>query len=51
MKPLQIIKVPVNQITLMLSIALRFVPTIMDETNKIMKAQRAAGLILTLEIF
>lgn len=44
MKPLQIIKVPVNQITLMLSIALRFVPTIMDETNKIMKAQRARGI-------
>lgn len=44
MKPLQIIKVPVNQITLMLSIALRFVPTIMDETNKIMKAQRDRGI-------
>lgn len=44
MKPLQVIKVPVNQITLMLSIALRFVPTIMDETNKIMKAQRARGI-------
>ncbi|MBB1079727.1 energy-coupling factor transporter transmembrane protein EcfT [Limosilactobacillus sp. STM2_1] len=44
MKPLKIIKVPVNQITLMLSIALRFVPTIMDETSKIMKAQRARGM-------
>lgn len=44
MKPLALIKVPVNQITLMLSIALRFVPTIMDETGKIMKAQRARGM-------
>ncbi|NGC77452.1 energy-coupling factor transporter transmembrane protein EcfT [Lactobacillus reuteri] len=44
MKPLKVVKVPVNQITLMLSIALRFVPTIMDETTKIMKAQRARGI-------
>lgn len=44
MKPLKLIRVPVNQITLMLSIALRFVPTIMDETGKIMKAQRARGM-------
>lgn len=44
MRPLALIRVPVNQITLMLSIALRFVPTIMDETGKIMKAQRARGM-------
>lgn len=44
MKPLAYLKVPVNQITLMISIALRFVPTIMDETGKIMKAQRSRGM-------
>lgn len=44
MQPLAKIKVPVNQITLMLSIALRFIPTIMDETSKIMKAQRSRGM-------
>lgn len=44
MQPLAKIKVPVNQITLMLSIALRFIPTIMDETTKIMKAQRSRGM-------
>lgn len=44
MKPLAFIKVPVSQITLMISIALRFVPTIMDETSKIMKAQRSRGM-------
>ena len=34
---------PVHEIALMLSIALRFVPTLMDETEKIMNAQRARG--------
>lgn len=43
MKPLNLIKVPVHEIALMLSIALRFVPTLMDETEKIMNAQRARG--------
>ena len=43
MKPLNVIKVPVHEIALMLSIALRFVPTLMDETEKIMNAQRARG--------
>lgn len=36
--------VPVHEIALMLSIALRFVPTLMDETEKIMNAQRARGI-------
>lgn len=43
MKPLKLIKIPVHEIALMLSIALRFVPTLMDETEKIMNAQRARG--------
>ena len=44
MKPLGEIGVPVHEIALMLSIALRFVPTLMDEAQKIMNAQRARGV-------
>lgn len=44
LRPLNVIKVPVHEIALMLSIALRFVPTLMDETEKIMNAQRARGI-------
>lgn len=44
MKPLKKIKVPVNQIAMMLSIALRFIPTIMGEVTTIMNAQRARGM-------
>lgn len=44
MQPLSYLKVPVNQITLMLSIALRFIPTIMDEATKITNAQRSRGM-------
>jgi len=41
--PLRKIKVPVDELSLMLSISLRFVPTLLDETQKIMDAQRARG--------
>ncbi|KRL04040.1 energy-coupling factor transporter transmembrane component T family protein [Liquorilactobacillus oeni] len=44
MLPLKKFKVPVYEISLMISIALRFVPTLMDETEKIMNAQRARGV-------
>lgn len=44
LKPLNAVKVPVHEIALMLSIALRFVPTLMDEATKIMNAQRARGV-------
>lgn len=44
LKPLKKLKVPVYEISLMLSIALRFVPTLMDETTKIMNAQRSRGV-------
>lgn len=44
LRPLDVVKVPVHEIALMLSIALRFVPTLMDETEKIMNAQRARGI-------
>ena len=44
LKPLKVIHFPVTQIALVMSIALRFVPTLMDETVKIMNAQRARGV-------
>ena len=44
LNPLKRFHLPVHEIALMLSIALRFVPTLMDETEKIMNAQRARGV-------
>ena len=41
--PLQIIKVPVHEMAMMMSIALRFIPTLAAETDKIMKAQQSRG--------
>lgn len=43
MKPLQKIRVPVHEIAMMMSIALRFIPILLEETDKIMKAQMARG--------
>ncbi|QHQ60611.1 energy-coupling factor transporter transmembrane protein EcfT [Anaerocolumna sedimenticola] len=43
MWPLRKIKVPVHEISMMMSIALRFIPILMEETDKIMKAQMARG--------
>ena len=40
---LKYIKVPVHEIAMMMTIALRFIPTLLDETDKIMKAQQARG--------
>ena len=42
--PLKLIKVPAHEIGLMLSMSLRFVPTLVDDTNRIMNAQRARGV-------
>ena len=42
--PFKIIKVPAHAIGLMLSMSLRFVPTLVDDTNRIMNAQRARGV-------
>ena len=42
--PLNKIHVPVAELALMLSIALRFVPLLMDETQKIMNAQKSRGM-------
>jgi len=41
--PLRIFHVPVHEIAMMMSIALRFIPILMEETDKIMKAQTARG--------
>ena len=41
--PLKRIRVPVHEMTLMMSMALRFIPTLIEETDKIMSAQRARG--------
>ncbi len=43
LNPLKKVKMPVHELALMMSIALRFIPTLMDETDKIMKAQMARG--------
>src|SRR5699024_7905243 len=41
--PLKTFKLPVHELALMMSISLRFIPTLMDETDKILKAQLARG--------
>lgn len=43
MNPLKVFKVPVHEVAMMMSIALRFIPILMEETDKIMKAQEARG--------
>jgi len=43
LSPLQKIGVPAHELAMMMSIALRFIPTLLDETDKIMKAQMARG--------
>jgi energy-coupling factor transport system permease protein len=44
LEPLKKIKFPVYEMALMMSISLRFIPTLMQETDKIMKAQMARGV-------
>ena len=43
MNPLKKIGVPVHEMTMMMSMALRFIPTLIEETDKIMSAQKARG--------
>lgn len=43
LNPLKKIKVPAHELAMMMTIALRFIPTLLDETDKIMKAQTARG--------
>ena len=43
MNPLKKLHVPVHELSMMMSIALRFIPTLIEETDKIMNAQKARG--------
>lgn len=43
MKPLTVFHISVHEIAMMMTIALRFVPTLLEETDKIMSAQKARG--------
>jgi energy-coupling factor transport system permease protein len=43
LRPLRIFKIPVHEVAMMMSIALRFIPILLEETDKIMKAQMARG--------
>ncbi len=44
MTPLKVIHVPAHEIAMMISIALRFIPTLIEETQRIMKAQASRGV-------
>lgn len=43
LSPLKMIKVPVHEFSMMITIALRFIPTLTEETDKIISAQKARG--------
>lgn len=43
LKPLKKVKFPVHELAMMMTIAMRFIPTLIEETDKIMKAQTARG--------
>ena len=43
LNPLKKIKIPVHEMSMMMSMALRFIPTLIEETDKIMSAQKARG--------
>ena len=43
LKPLSVIRFPAHELAMMMTIALRFIPTLLEETDKIMKAQKARG--------
>ena len=47
LKPLKLIKVPVHLFAMMMTIALRFIPTLVEETEKIMNAQKSRGADFT----
>ena len=46
LSPLKKLHVPVHEFSMMMSIALRFIPTLIEETDKIMNAQKARGAML-----
>ena len=41
--PLKLLRLPVHELAMMMTIALRFIPTLLEETEKIMNAQKARG--------
>lgn len=43
LSPLKKVKVPVHELSMMMTIALRFIPTLVEETDKIMSAQKSRG--------
>ena len=43
LNPLKKIRLPIHELAMMMSIALRFIPTLIEETDKIMSAQKARG--------
>ncbi len=43
LNPLKKLRLPVHELSMMMSIALRFIPTLIEETDKIMNAQKARG--------
>ena len=43
LSPLRKVKMPVHELAMMMTIALRFIPTLIEETDKIMSAQKARG--------
>ena len=47
LSPLKKLRVPVHELALMMSISLRFIPTLFEETEKVMKAQSARGATFT----
>ena len=47
LSPLRVIKLPVHEFAMMMTIALRFIPTLIEETDKIMNAQKARGADFT----
>lgn len=47
LKPLKIVRFPVSELAMMLSLTLRFIPTLLDEANKIIKAQASRGVELS----
>ncbi|MFI3170527.1 MAG: energy-coupling factor transporter transmembrane component T [Faecalibacterium sp.] len=46
LKPFEKVKLPVHELAMMMTIALRFIPTLIQETDKIMSAQKARGAMI-----
>ena len=50
LSPLKKLRMPVHELSMMMCIALRFIPTLMEETDKIMKAQQARGVEMSKKV-